>query len=264
LDSAFENQRHFPSSAIGFFIMMKRLALWTKVIFAFSVFMVGLLFGQAAQAAAPQNIAPATSQAMSYDNSLNSQIVNAAYAQIGVNQDCTMLVTNALAAVGIDFHDYPAGYTSLGYAVSPAQALPGDLLYYANGGDGYDHIAVYAGNGQAIHGGFNGHQTVVFSVQTNSGSPTQYIRVAGGAPVEVAPPPPPAPVEVYSAPAAVPVSYVAAQQNVGVHVVAPGETLSSIAQNLGMDSWQSLWNVNPDLSNPNLIYPGQTLNVPSP
>ena len=96
-------------------------------------------------------------------------ILSAAYAQLGVNQDCTMLVTNALAAVGIHFHDWPAGYLSLGRTVSAAEAQPGDLVYYANGGGGSAHIAVYAGNGMAVHGGFNGNQTVVFSVNVGSG-----------------------------------------------------------------------------------------------
>ncbi|RAX44742.1 hypothetical protein DQ354_13080 [Arthrobacter sp. AQ5-06] len=103
-------------------------------------------------------------------------ILSAAYAQLGVNQDCTMLVTNALAAVGINFHDWPAGYLSLGRTVSAAEAQPGDLLYYADGGAGVAHIAVYAGNGQAVHGGYNGNQTVVFSA--NVGSGPVYIRVS--------------------------------------------------------------------------------------
>jgi cell wall-associated NlpC family hydrolase len=90
-------------------------------------------------------------------------ILSAAYAQLGVMQDCTMLVTNSLAAVGINFHDWPAGYLSLGRTVSAAEAQPGDLIYYADGGAGVAHIAVYAGNGQAVHGGYNGNQTVVFS-----------------------------------------------------------------------------------------------------
>jgi hypothetical protein len=37
------------------------------------------------------------------------------------------------------------------------------------------HIAVYAGNGQAVHGGYNGNQTVVFSA--NVGSGPVFIRV---------------------------------------------------------------------------------------
>ncbi|NUS36954.1 MAG: hypothetical protein HOQ04_10950 [Pseudarthrobacter sp.] len=103
-------------------------------------------------------------------------ILSAAYAQLGVMQDCTMLVTNSLAAVGIHFHDWPAGYLSLGRTVSAAEAQPGDLIYYANGGAGMAHIAVYAGNGMAVHGGYNGNQTVVFSA--NVGSGPVFIRVS--------------------------------------------------------------------------------------
>jgi cell wall-associated NlpC family hydrolase len=103
-------------------------------------------------------------------------ILSAAYAQLGVSQDCTMLVTNALAAVGINFHDWPAGYLGLGRTVSAAEAQPGDLIYYADGGAGMAHIAVYAGNGQAVHGGYNGNQTVVFSA--NVGSGPVFIRVS--------------------------------------------------------------------------------------
>ncbi|MET3720861.1 MULTISPECIES: NlpC/P60 family protein [unclassified Arthrobacter] len=103
-------------------------------------------------------------------------ILSAAYAQLGVSQDCTMLVTNSLAAVGINFHDWPAGYLSLGRTVSAAEAQPGDLIYYADGGAGMAHIAVYAGNGQAVHGGYNGNQTVVFSA--NVGSGPVFIRVS--------------------------------------------------------------------------------------
>lgn len=103
-------------------------------------------------------------------------IYAAALAQIGVNQDCTMLVTNSLRAVGINFHGWPAGYMSLGTVIPADQAVPGDLVYYANGGLGYAHIAVYAGNGQAIHGGWFGNQTALASA--NIGSGPVYIRVA--------------------------------------------------------------------------------------
>ena len=102
-------------------------------------------------------------------------IYQAALAQLGVYQDCTMLVTNALKAVGINFHDWPAGYMSLGTVVPASQAQPGDLIYYANGGLGLAHIAVYAGNGQAIHGGWNGNQTALNTANVGSGA--VYIRV---------------------------------------------------------------------------------------
>lgn len=100
---------------------------------------------------------------------LGAAIAAAAYAQLGVNQDCTMLVTNALAAVGIYYHGWPAGYMSLGHIVSAAAAQPGDLVYYQNGGMGIAHIAVYVGNGMAVHGGWEGGQTVLYSVNVGSG-----------------------------------------------------------------------------------------------
>ncbi|WP_026532988.1 C40 family peptidase [Arthrobacter sp. H41] len=111
--------------------------------------------------------APASSKA--------ATIAAAAMGQIGVYQDCTMLVTNALAAAGINFHDWPAGYLGLGTQVSAAAAVPGDLIYYTNGGAGVPHIAVYIGGGEAVHGGFNGNQTVVAPAELGSGG--VYIRV---------------------------------------------------------------------------------------
>lgn len=102
-------------------------------------------------------------------------ILAAARAQIGVNQDCTMLVTNSLKAVGINFHDWPAGYLKLGPVTNNPQ--PGDLIYYASGSPGGPaHVAIYSGNGKAVHGGWNGVTTVEFSV--NVGSGPVYISMA--------------------------------------------------------------------------------------
>ena len=125
----------------------------------------------AAKPAAPA--AAATTQAASSNK--GAAIYQAALAQLGRYQDCTMLVTNALKAVGINFHDWPAGYMSLGTVVPASQAQPGDLVYYANGGTGLAHIGVYAGHGQAVHGGWLGNQTVLNSA--NIGSGAVYIRV---------------------------------------------------------------------------------------
>lgn len=102
-------------------------------------------------------------------------IANAALAQLGRIQDCTRLVSNALAAVGISFHGWPAGYLTLGRQITAEQAAPGDLLYYLNGGGGVPHIAVYIGGGMAVHGGWNGNQTVKFSAYVGSGP--VFIRV---------------------------------------------------------------------------------------
>ena len=126
------------------------------------------------KAAAPAaQTKPAATTAPS--GSKNAAIYQAALAQVGRYQDCTMLVTNALKSVGINYHDWPAGYMKLGTQVSASQAQAGDLVYYANGGTGLAHIAVYAGNGQAVHGGWLGNQTVVNTA--NVGSGPVYIRV---------------------------------------------------------------------------------------
>lgn len=133
--------------------------------------------GAAETASAPAVGAAASStrEAPAASSGTAAIIAAAAYAQLGVSQDCTMLATNSLAAAGISFHDWPAGYLSLGSTVSAAQAVPGDLIYYADGGMGMAHIAVYIGNGQAIHGGYNGNSTVVAPAELGSGG--VYIRV---------------------------------------------------------------------------------------
>ncbi|WP_307725722.1 C40 family peptidase [Kocuria flava] len=102
-------------------------------------------------------------------------IASAARGQLGVGQDCTALVTNALRAAGINFRGWPADYFKLGAPVTAGQAQPGDLVYYADGGMGTPHIGVYVGGGKAVHGGWNGGSTVLDSV--NVGSGPVYIRV---------------------------------------------------------------------------------------
>lgn len=83
-------------------------------------------------------------------------IANAALAQLGRYQDCTMLVTNSLRAVGINFHGWPLEYLSLGPTTS--NPVPGDIIVY------HGHVAIYIGNGQAVHGGWLGNQTVISTV----------------------------------------------------------------------------------------------------
>lgn len=85
------------------------------------------------------------------------KIASAALAQLGVYQDCTMLVTNSLKAVGIDFHGSPAAYLSLGTVTD--NPVPGDIIVYSG------HVAIYIGNGQAVHGGWLGNQTVISTVE---------------------------------------------------------------------------------------------------
>ncbi|SDQ05377.1 NlpC/P60 family protein [Leucobacter chromiiresistens] len=82
-------------------------------------------------------------------------IVDAALAQLGVNQDCTALVEKSLRAVGIPAGDLGTQvheYTALGgTVVTSGSYAPGDILVFPG-----QHVGVYIGNGQAVHGGWGG------------------------------------------------------------------------------------------------------------
>lgn len=108
---------------------------------------------------APQVVAPVIT------GSGSAGLLGAARAQLGITQDCTAMVENALRALGYSVGDLaPMGFGGYGYQVSPDQAQPGDIMM--RGG----HVAIYAGNGVAVHGGFNG-STVETSID---GSPYNY------------------------------------------------------------------------------------------
>jgi LysM repeat protein len=49
----------------------------------------------------------------------------------------------------------------------------------------------------------------------------------------------------------------------GTYTVKSGDTLSRIAGRQGVGSWRSLYDANPDIKNPNLIFPGQRLTIPT-
>lgn len=85
-------------------------------------------------------------------------MVRSAYAQLGARQDCTALIERALRASGTrvgDLGTRSSEYTAVGgKRVSAPQ--PGDVLIW----DGR-HVAMYIGNGKAIHSGYAGNQTVI-------------------------------------------------------------------------------------------------------
>lgn len=105
-----------------------------------------------------------------------STIASAALAQIGEIQSCTQLVADSLAAVGIPYTGM-GNLFNLGPTIPASQATPGDIIYYANGGFGSAHVAVYIGNGQAVHGGWNGNQTVVAGATIPGASAPVFIDV---------------------------------------------------------------------------------------
>ena len=91
-------------------------------------------------------------------------------------------------------------------------------------------------------------------------APAAEAPVAAQAPAAEAPVAEQAPVVEYTAPAAP----VAPQASVaGTYTVVSGDTLGSIAAAHGTD-WETLFAANPDtVADPNLIFVGQTLNIPA-
>ena len=129
------------------------------------------------QTPAPEEtVTPAPEQTAS---SLGDRISSSAQGLVGVTDGlwCTQVVQQALANAGVSdaYQLWPDQYQGVyGYYTDSPQA--GDLIYYNNGGRGVDHIAVYIGNGQAVHGNYNGKTVIASAYQNGMGNP-QYIRV---------------------------------------------------------------------------------------
>ena len=123
-----------------------------------------------------ETVTPAPEQTAS---SLGDRISSSAQGLVGVTDGlwCTQVVQQALANAGVSdaYQLWPDQYQGVyGYYTDSPQA--GDLIYYNNGGRGVDHIAVYIGNGQAVHGNYNGKTVIAGAYQNGMGNP-QYIRV---------------------------------------------------------------------------------------
>ncbi|MER2134783.1 MAG: NlpC/P60 family protein [Arthrobacter sp.] len=111
--------------------------------------------------------APAPAEASA--SGVAAGLVASAYAQIGVAQDCTAMVENALRSVGKSVGDLaPGQFFAFGAVVGSPQ--PGDLVI--TGG----HVAIYVGNGQVISGGLNGMNTGLHSLSDLPGA--SFVRVS--------------------------------------------------------------------------------------
>ena len=123
-----------------------------------------------------QTTTPAPEQTAS---SLGDRISSAAQELVGVTDGlwCTQVVQQALASAGVSdaYQLWPDQYQGV-YGYYTDSPLAGDLIYYNNGGRGVDHIAIYIGNGQAIHGNYKGKTVQASAYQDGMGNP-QYIRV---------------------------------------------------------------------------------------
>ncbi|WP_295755291.1 C40 family peptidase [uncultured Holdemanella sp.] len=123
-----------------------------------------------------ETVTPAPEQTTS---SLGDRISSSAQGLVGVTDGlwCTQVVQQALANAGVSdaYQLWPDQYQGV-YGYYTDSPLAGDLIYYNNGGRGVDHIAIYIGNGQAIHGNYKGKTVQASAYQDGMGNP-QYIRV---------------------------------------------------------------------------------------
>ena len=126
--------------------------------------------------ATPEETAPVETPAAT---TLGQRISSEAQKLVGVTDGlwCTQVVQQALANAGVSdaYQLWPDQYAGqYGYYTNDPQE--GDLLYYNNGGRGVDHIAIYIGNGQAVHGNYEG-KTVIASAYLSTAASPQFIRV---------------------------------------------------------------------------------------
>lgn len=111
---------------------------------------------------------PAPVSVPSMPSGVGGALVGSAYAQLGIAQDCTRMVENALGSIGIITGDIaPEHFYRYGSVVGDPQ--PGDLMIRPG------HVAIYVGNGMAISGGFNGMNTVLHPASYLAGS--TYVHV---------------------------------------------------------------------------------------
>lgn len=114
---------------------------------------------------------------------LNDRIAQEAMKLVGVTDglQCTEVVQMAMSNAGVQDAQclWPNQYESaFGFATDNPQA--GNLIYYNQGGNGLDHIAIYIGNGQAVHGNYTIDgvaQTVIASDKIQGCEDYTYIQV---------------------------------------------------------------------------------------
>jgi len=101
----------------------------------------------------------------------NSAVANSAIKYNGTfGWDCTMLVEQALRDLGYSVGDIGtmsfSAYGSTFY--DPSAVQPGDIMMRPS------HVAIYLGNGMAIHGGYNNRVVIVPTSSTEFGA---FVRV---------------------------------------------------------------------------------------
>lgn len=78
--------------------------------------------------------------------------------------DCSGLVQYLYRLQGIALPRTTREQRHVGRRIDLDEARPGDLLFYSFGGRGIDHVALYLGDGQAVHAPSTGRHVIVAPV----------------------------------------------------------------------------------------------------
>ncbi len=102
----------------------------------------------------------------------NSGLVGSALKYVGTHWDCTMLVEQALRDLGYSVPDMgPMQFGSFGSVFTdPSQVQAGDIMMRPG------HVAIYAGDGMSVQGGF-GFGGVVYNSWEGPYDYVQFVRV---------------------------------------------------------------------------------------
>ncbi len=78
--------------------------------------------------------------------------------------DCSGLIQYIFAQSGIRIPRTTLEQRAIGIEIDEDDTLPGDLLFYRFGSGRVDHVALYLGDGEAIHAPASGRSIIVASV----------------------------------------------------------------------------------------------------
>lgn len=109
---------------------------------------------------------------LSVECNIGEDPVATAQCFVGMTGWCTEIAQKFIDAY------FGAGYSVFDtYDVSYEEALPGDVIYYTDGGLGMQHYAVYLGNDLALQGNMDGGISRLGSIYLNKGSEPQFKRL---------------------------------------------------------------------------------------
>lgn len=168
--------------------------------------------------------------------------------------DCSGLTSQAWLHAGVRIPRTAAGQFQGLPRVSLGSLRPGDLVVYTFRSHA-DHVALYVGGGRVVdtashhpNGGV-GYSSLRRAGGTIAGAVRPYGSTEASSP--------------RSAPSVPRTEAVPAVAGHGTYTVRPGDWLSSIASRYST-TWQTLYAMNRDrIDDPDLIYPGQVLRLPS-